>query len=79
MDEGEWRNLALQRMAKVLRTHVVKFDFEDGKTLEKGSLHTSIIVDQKQILFMNLFIQLILTINVSIRNTSHLYLGTSNI
>ncbi|XP_060801789.1 uncharacterized protein LOC106134622 [Amyelois transitella] len=36
LDEGEWRTLALQRMAKVLRTHVIKFDFEDGKSIEKG-------------------------------------------
>ncbi|KAL0832808.1 hypothetical protein ABMA28_000970 [Loxostege sticticalis] len=35
LEEGEWRTLALQRMAKVLRTHVIKFDFEDGKTLDK--------------------------------------------
>ncbi|XP_072940089.1 uncharacterized protein Osi23 [Epargyreus clarus] len=35
LDEGEWRTLALQRMAKVLRTHVIKFDFEDNKALEK--------------------------------------------
>lgn len=38
MEEGEWRTLALQRMAKVLRTHVIKFDFEDGKTLDKGKV-----------------------------------------
>ncbi|XP_053603604.1 uncharacterized protein Osi23 isoform X2 [Plodia interpunctella] len=36
LDEGEWRTLALQRMAKVLRTHVIKFDFDDGKSIEKG-------------------------------------------
>lgn len=36
LEEGDWRTLALQRMAKVLRTHVIKFDFENGKTIEKG-------------------------------------------
>nr|XP_021187257.2 uncharacterized protein LOC110374042 [Helicoverpa armigera] len=35
LDEGEWRTLAVQRMAKVLKTHVIKFDFDDGKTIEK--------------------------------------------
>ncbi|KAL4707912.1 hypothetical protein ACJJTC_013703 [Scirpophaga incertulas] len=35
LEEGEWRTLALQRMAKVLRTHVIKFDFEDAKNMEK--------------------------------------------
>ncbi|XP_049870351.1 uncharacterized protein LOC126369829 [Pectinophora gossypiella] len=35
LDEGEWRTLALRRMARVLRTHVIKFDFDDDKTLEK--------------------------------------------
>ncbi|CAG9133135.1 unnamed protein product [Plutella xylostella] len=35
LEEGEWRSLALQRMAKVLRTHVIKFDFDQsGKTAE---------------------------------------------
>ncbi|XP_039749758.1 uncharacterized protein LOC120626333 [Pararge aegeria] len=34
-EEGEWRNLALQRMAKVLRTHVIKFDFEDNSIVDK--------------------------------------------
>lgn len=43
LEEGEWRTLALQRMAKVLRTHVIKFDFEDEKGIEKGRffLHVS--------------------------------------
>ncbi|KAJ2952129.1 hypothetical protein O0L34_g4407 [Tuta absoluta] len=36
LDEGEWRTLALQRMAKVLRTHVVKFDFDDKTSVGKG-------------------------------------------
>ncbi|KAJ8727614.1 hypothetical protein PYW07_001733 [Mythimna separata] len=35
LDEGEWRTLAVQRMAKVLKTHVIKFDFDDGKTIDK--------------------------------------------
>ncbi|XP_023948800.2 uncharacterized protein LOC112053572 [Bicyclus anynana] len=36
LEEGEWRNLALQRMAKVLRTHVIKIDlFEDNDIIEK--------------------------------------------
>ncbi|XP_075972036.1 DUF1676 domain-containing protein Osi23 isoform X2 [Anticarsia gemmatalis] len=35
LEEGDWRTLALQRMAKVLKTHVIKFDFENGKTIEK--------------------------------------------
>lgn len=38
LDEGDWRTLALQRMARILRTHVVKFDFsEDKNTPEKGT------------------------------------------
>ncbi|XP_063533099.1 uncharacterized protein LOC134743537 [Cydia strobilella] len=36
LEEGEWRTLAMQRMAKVLRTHVIKFDFENAKTPEKA-------------------------------------------
>ncbi|CAH0605817.1 unnamed protein product [Chrysodeixis includens] len=35
LEEGEWRTLALQRMAKVLKTHVIKFDFDDAKAIEK--------------------------------------------
>ncbi|XP_045765569.1 uncharacterized protein LOC123867536 isoform X2 [Maniola jurtina] len=35
LEEGEWRNLALQRMAKVLRTHVIKFDFEEDDVVDK--------------------------------------------
>ncbi|XP_022825428.1 uncharacterized protein LOC111355640 [Spodoptera litura] len=35
LEEGEWRTLAVQRMAKVLRTHVIKFDFDDGKSIDK--------------------------------------------
>ncbi|XP_034829873.1 uncharacterized protein Osi23 isoform X2 [Maniola hyperantus] len=35
LEEGEWRNLALQRMAKVLRTHVIKFDFEEDNVVDK--------------------------------------------
>nr|XP_034829874.1 uncharacterized protein LOC117987020 isoform X2 [Maniola hyperantus] len=38
LEEGEWRNLALQRMAKVLRTHVIKFDFEEDNVVDKGFL-----------------------------------------
>lgn len=38
LEEGEWRTLALQRMAKVLKTHVIKFDFDDAKALEKGDV-----------------------------------------
>lgn len=37
LEEGEWRTLAMQRMAKVLRTHVIKFDLEEGKTTAKGN------------------------------------------
>ncbi|KAM3967189.1 DUF1676 domain-containing protein Osi23 [Aphomia sociella] len=36
LEEEEWRTLALRRMAKVLRTHVIKFDFENEKFIEKG-------------------------------------------
>lgn len=43
LEEGEWRTLALQRMAKVLHTHVIKFDFEDGKSVEKGQTGNDII------------------------------------
>ncbi|KAI8424422.1 hypothetical protein MSG28_002921 [Choristoneura fumiferana] len=35
LEEGEWRTLAMQRMSKVLRTHVIKFDLEEGKTTAK--------------------------------------------
>ncbi|CAH0725320.1 unnamed protein product, partial [Brenthis ino] len=35
LEEGEWKNLVLQRMAKVLRTHVIKFDFDDDKIVDK--------------------------------------------
>ncbi|CAK1598801.1 unnamed protein product [Parnassius mnemosyne] len=34
LDEGEWKILALRRIAKVLRTHVIKFDFEDTKIVD---------------------------------------------
>lgn len=37
MEDEDWRTLALQRMAKVLRTHVIKFDFDDGKSIETGN------------------------------------------
>ncbi|OWR52515.1 putative mitochondrial solute carrier [Danaus plexippus plexippus] len=30
LEEGEWRHLALQRMAKIFRTHVIKFDLDDN-------------------------------------------------
>ncbi|XP_026755672.1 uncharacterized protein LOC113515611 [Galleria mellonella] len=36
LEEEEWRTLALRRMAKVLRTHVIKFDFENEKSIESG-------------------------------------------
>ncbi|CAH2071269.1 unnamed protein product, partial [Iphiclides podalirius] len=35
LEEGEWRALALQRIAKILRTHVIKFDFEDTQIDDK--------------------------------------------
>ncbi|XP_059046086.1 uncharacterized protein LOC131841778 [Achroia grisella] len=34
LEEEEWRTLALRRMAKVLRTHVIKFDFENEKSID---------------------------------------------
>ncbi|CAG9559938.1 unnamed protein product [Danaus chrysippus] len=30
LEEGEWRYLALQRMAKIFRTHVIKFDLDNN-------------------------------------------------
>ncbi|XP_037868643.1 uncharacterized protein LOC110385501 isoform X2 [Bombyx mori] len=35
LEENDWRTLALKRMVKILRTHVIKFDFEEGKSVEK--------------------------------------------
>ncbi|XP_045493773.1 uncharacterized protein LOC123692965 [Colias croceus] len=34
LNETDWRTLALQRIVKVLRTHVVKFDLDEFKTME---------------------------------------------
>ncbi|XP_041971194.1 uncharacterized protein LOC121727417 [Aricia agestis] len=36
LEEGDWRTLALQRMAKILRTHVIKFDFGNERTVDKA-------------------------------------------
>ncbi|CAG4993027.1 unnamed protein product [Parnassius apollo] len=38
LDEEEWRVLALRRIAKVLRTHVIKFDLDDTKFVDKDVL-----------------------------------------
>ncbi|XP_013165112.1 PREDICTED: uncharacterized protein LOC106115969 [Papilio xuthus] len=35
LEAGEWRTLALKRIAKILRTHVVKFDFDDSNIFDK--------------------------------------------
>ncbi|CAH2105760.1 unnamed protein product [Euphydryas editha] len=35
LEEGEWRYLALKRMAQVLRTHVIKFEFDDDSINDK--------------------------------------------
>ncbi|XP_038220250.1 uncharacterized protein LOC119838388 [Zerene cesonia] len=34
-NESDWRTLVLQRMAKVLRTHVIKVDFHEYKTTDE--------------------------------------------
>ncbi|VVD01861.1 unnamed protein product [Leptidea sinapis] len=38
LEEGEWRTLALQRIAQVLRTHVIKFDFDLDQAVGKAVL-----------------------------------------
>ncbi|XP_050343454.1 uncharacterized protein LOC126768980 isoform X2 [Nymphalis io] len=35
LEEDEWKNLALKRLAKVFHTHVIKFDFEDDNIYDK--------------------------------------------
>nr|XP_026496934.1 uncharacterized protein LOC113401294 [Vanessa tameamea] len=35
LEEDEWKNLALRRLARVFRTHVIKFDFEDDNINDK--------------------------------------------
>ncbi|CAB3237143.1 unnamed protein product [Arctia plantaginis] len=35
LEESDWRTLALKRMANVLKTHVIKFDIDDGRSIEK--------------------------------------------
>ncbi|XP_050664596.1 uncharacterized protein LOC126965198 [Leptidea sinapis] len=35
LEEGEWRTLALQRIAQVLRTHVIKFDLDLDQAVGK--------------------------------------------
>lgn len=45
LEAEEWRTLALQRIAKILRTHVVKFDFDDSNIFDKGREFTIIIIN----------------------------------
>ncbi|XP_046963415.1 uncharacterized protein LOC124532525 [Vanessa cardui] len=35
LEEDEWKNLALKRLARVFHTHVIKFDFEDDNIYDK--------------------------------------------